>query len=335
VSIDDASVSTARDEQLLEGEPPAHVLVESIRPLANDIIAIALVDEAGNELPAWSPGAHIDLVLPSRRVRSYSLCSDPSDRSRYEIAVLCEKESLGGSIELHEAARAGLRLGYIGPRNHFELVDAQEYFFLAGGIGITPLLAMLAESEQKQVPWRCWYAGRSIDSMAFLEEVLAYGSEHVSALFENEVGLPDIAALFSSLNPGTVVYCCGPKGMIAAAEAASWRIGTRFLHLERFHPTPVPASVLSFGKAFDVRLAKSDVVLHVPADRSLLTVVRDVVPGVPSSCGSGSCGVCETTVLAGEIEHRDRVLSAEECARGDVMMICVSRAKDQMLVLDI
>jgi ferredoxin len=123
--------------------------------------------------------------------------------------------------------------------------------------------------------------------------------------------------------------------MIAAAEAASWRIGTRQLHLERFHPTLVPASVLSFGHAFDVRLERHDVVLHVPPERSLLSIVRDVVPSAPSSCGSGSCGVCETRVLAGEIEHRDRVLSAEECARGDVMMICVSRAKSDLLVLDI
>jgi ferredoxin-NADP reductase len=228
-----------------------------------------------------------------------------------------------------------MRLGFIGPRNHFELVDAPEYFFLAGGIGITPMLPMLAEVQRRDVPWRCWYAGRNAASMAYVDEVAAYGKDHVATLFEDEVGRPDIAGLFSALRPGTVVYCCGPKGMIAAAEAASWRIGTRQLHLERFHPTLVPASVLSFGHAFDVRLERHDVVLHVPPERSLLSIVRDVVPSAPSSCGSGSCGVCETRVLAGEIEHRDRVLSAEECARGDVMMICVSRAKSDLLVLDI
>ena len=171
--------------------------------------------------------------------------------------------------------------------------------------------------------------------MAFLDEVAAYGAAHVSVLFEDEVGRPDVAGLFTSLASGTVVYCCGPKGMISAAEAASWRIGTRSLHLERFHPTPVPSSVISFGAEFDVRLERSGVDLHVPADRSLLSVIREVLPFAPSSCGSGGCGVCETRVLAGEIDHRDRVLSAEECARGDVMMICVSRSKGDLLVLDI
>ena len=233
------------------------------------------------------------------------------------------------------SAEVGLRLGFMGPRNHFELVAAPEYFFLAGGIGITPILPMLAEVEARNLPWRCWYAGRTIESMAFLDEVLAYGDQHVETLFEDQVGRPDVAGLFSSLSPGTAVYCCGPKGMITAAEVASWRIGTKHLHMERFHPTVVPASLATFGRAFEVRLDKSDVLLHVPEDRSLLSIVREVVPSAPSSCGSGSCGVCETGVLAGEIDHRDRVLSAEECARGDVMMICVSRAKGDLLVLDI
>lgn len=332
---DEALGADVRDEQFLEGEPPAYLLIDAVALIADRIISIRLVSEDGADLPSWSPGAHIDLVLPSRRVRSYSLSSDPHDRSHYEIAVLREDESLGGSVELHDLAKVGMRLGFIGPRNHFELVDAPEYFFLAGGIGITPILPMLAEVQRREVPWRCWYAGRNAEAMAYLDEVSAYGNTHTATLFEDEVGRPDIATLFSALKPGTVVYCCGPKGMIAAAEAASWRIGTRQLHIERFHPTLVPASVLSFGHAFDVRLERHDVVLHVPAERSLLSVVRDVVPSAPSSCGSGSCGVCETSVLAGEIEHRDRVLSAEECARGDVMMICVSRAKSDLLVLDI
>lgn len=330
-----SSASREAEDRFLEGEPPGHVRVASVRDVAEDVRLIRVVDEEGADLPEWEPGAHIDLVLPSGRVRSFSLCSDPVDRSHYEVAVLKESESSGGSAEIFSTELVGVQLGFIGPRNHFELIDAPAYLLLAGGIGVTPLLSMMRELDRRKASWRCVYAGRHRESMAFLEEVAVFGGERVEILFENEVGQPDIAALFSSLAPGTVVYCCGPRGMIAAAEAASWRIGTRSLHLERFHPTIVPQSVLSFGRSFEVRLARQDVVVHVPSDRSVLAVVREVLPGVPSSCGSGSCGVCETRVLAGEIEHRDRVLSAEECARGDVMMICVSRARGDLLVLDL
>ena len=329
------SPSEGGEEQYLVGEAPAFLIVESVRKTAEDVLLIRFGPEQGEELPEWRPGAHIDLVLPSGRVRAYSLCSDPTDRAHYEIAVLKERDSLGGSVELHETPLVGLRLGYIGPRNHFELVAAPAYFFLVGGIGVTPILSMLRDVDRRHATWHCLYAGRNAASMAFLEEVGAFGSEHVTILYEDEAGRPDVAALFSSLDAGTVVYCCGPAGMLRAAEAASWRIGTRSLHLERFHPTPVPPSVMSFGSEFDVRLEREGVVLHVPRDRSVLSVVREVLAKVPSSCGSGSCGVCETRVLSGEIDHRDRVLSAEECERGDVMMICVSRAKSGLLVLDL
>jgi ferredoxin len=157
----------------------------------------------------------------------------------------------------------------------------------------------------------------------------------VEILVEEEVGRPDIAARFRDLESGTVVYCCGPAGMILAAEATSWRIGTSSLHVERFHPPRVPISALAFGAPFSVRLDREDVLLEVPSERSLLSVIRDVVPSYPSSCGSGSCGVCEAKVLSGRIDHRDRVLSLEECERGDVMMVCVSRAEGELLVLDV
>ena len=323
------------EDRFLEGEPPGYVRVESVRDIAEEIRLIRLLAEDGEELPTWAPGAHIDLVLPSGRVRSYSLSSDPDDRSHYEVAVLKESASSGGSAEIFSSDLVGLQLGYIGPRNHFELIDAPAYLLLGGGIGVAPLLSMMRELEHRGASWSVVYAGRKPSSMAFLDEVAAFGEEHATILFEDEVGRPDIAGLFSSLAPDTVVYCCGPRGMIAAAEAASWRIGTRNLHLERFHPMIVPVSVLSFGRAFDVRLARSELTVHIPSDKSVLAAVREVLPGVPSSCGSGSCGVCETRVLAGRIEHRDRVLSAAECERGDSMMICVSRATDDLLVLDL
>jgi ferredoxin-NADP reductase len=251
------------------------------------------------------------------------------------VAVLREPASRGGSDELHDSVVEETRLGLLGPRNHFKLVDAPAYLFLAGGIGIAPLLPMIAAVERRGAAWSCVYAGRTVESMAFVDDLLAYGADRVEVLVEDEVGRPDLAARFRDLESGTVVYCCGPAGMIAAAEATSWRIGTSSLHVERFHPLRVPTSVLAFGSPFSVRLDREDVQLEVPSDRSLLSVIRDVVPSYPSSCGSGSCGVCEAKVLSGRIDHRDRVLSLQECERGDVMMVCVSRAEGDLLVLDI
>jgi ferredoxin-NADP reductase len=332
--LDEVSSQSA-DEDFLVGEPSAYVVVTAVRHVARDIIELDLADPDGGSLQAWEPGAHIDLVLPSRRVRSYSLCSDPADRSTYRVAVLRDEASRGGSEELHDVVVDGDRLGLFGPRNHFELVEAPVYLFLAGGIGIAPLLPMIAAVEQRGAPWTCVYGGRTPESMAFVDDLVAYGTDRVEILIEEEVGRPDIAARFRDLPRGTVVYCCGPTGMIAAAEATSWRIGTSLLHVERFHPLRVPTSLLAFGSPFSVRLQHEDVVLEVPSDRSLLSVIRDVLPSYPSSCGSGSCGVCETKVLSGRIDHRDRVLSLQECERGDVMMVCVSRAESDLLVLDI
>jgi ferredoxin-NADP reductase len=323
------------EEDFLVGEPSAYVVVTSARRIAHDILEFDLADPDGGLLPPWEPGAHIDLVLPSRRVRSYSLCSDPADLSTYRVAVLREPASRGGSDELHDSVVVGTRLGLFGPRNHFELVGAPGYLFLAGGIGIAPLLPMIAAMEQRGATWSCVYAGRTVESMAFVDDLLAYGADRVEILVEEEVGRPDIPARFRQIEEGTVVYCCGPTGMIAAAEASSWRIGTSSLHVERFHPVRVPQSVLAFGPPFSVRLERQDVLLEVPSDRSLLWVIRDVVPNYPSSCGSGSCGVCEAKVLSGRIDHRDRVVSLEECERGDVMMVCVSRGAEDLLVLDI
>ncbi len=155
------------DEELLVGSPSAYLVVTSRRLVADDIVEMRLAPRDGESLPAWSPGAHIDVVLPSRRVRSYSLCSDPADLSFYEIAALREPESRGGSIELHDRVEVGDELGYFGPRNHFEFVDAPAYLFVAGGIGVTPLLPMIAEAERRGVPWRCCYAGRTLSRMAF------------------------------------------------------------------------------------------------------------------------------------------------------------------------
>ena len=328
-------LSAEDDEEFLVGEPAGYVVVTSARRVASEIIEFELAALDGSLLPVWEPGAHIDLVLPSRRVRSYSLCSDPADLSSYRVAVLREQVSKGGSDEVHEAVVEGTRLGMFGPRNHFELVDAPAYLFLAGGIGIAPLLPMIAALAKRQARWNCVYAGRTVESMAFVEDLLAYGADRCEVLIEAEVGRPDVAARFRDLESGTVVYCCGPTGMIAAAESSSWRIGTSSLHVERFHPTRVPPSFSEFGSPFSVRLEREGVVLEVPSDRSLLSVIRDVVPTYPSSCGTGSCGVCEAKVLSGKIDHRDRVLSQEECERGDAMMVCVSRAEGDLLVLDI
>lgn len=306
--------------------------ITAVRALATGVVGIELRGTGRQALPAWEPGAHVDLVLPSRRVRSYSLCSVPEDTSHYEIAVLALGEREGGSAELAALARPGVRLGFFSPKNHFPLKPAPAYYFVAGGIGITPLVSMIRRVGALGIPWHLLYRGRCREAMAFAADLVATAPENVTISPADEVARPDFGRIFAALVPGTAAYVCGPPSLLHAAESASWRLGPGALSSERFSAL-APMARLS-QQPFSVELARSGVRLEVPSDRSLLSVLRDVIPDFPAWCGGGSCGVCETRVLAGAIDHRDRVLSAEECARGDTMMVCVSRAAGPLLVLD-
>lgn len=300
---------------------------------AEGVVRLTLRYPDGELMPAWEPGAHIDLVLRPGLVRQYSLCGDPADRSILQVAVLREEGGRGGSRYVHEQLRDGERLRIRGPRNHFELVDAENYLFIAGGIGITPIVPMVAEAHDRGADWRLVYGGRTRASMAFVDELCARYGEQVGVRPQDETGLLDLDSLLADPQPRTVVYCCGPESLLAAVEqrCARWPAGS--LYVERFAPS-TGANERPRG-AFDVELAQSGRTVHVPEDQSILEVVEEAGVPVLSSCQQGTCGTCETAVLGGIVDHRDSVLTSEEQSANDTMMICVSRACSAKLVVDL
>lgn len=303
-----------------------------------DIVVLELSGKGAEPLPSWAPGAHIDLVLASGKIRQYSLCGDPSDTLKYRVAVLRETSGRGGSQEIHEIARDNAVIAVRGPRNHFELVDAKAYLFIAGGIGITPMLPMIRAAQAAGSPWRLVYGGRSRATMGFLDEIARNGGGTVTLLPEDEAGRPDLDGLLASVSPDEAVYGCGPGAMLTALEEAAARRGlSDALHIERFgaaENTPPPAG-LSGDTAFEVELRASGITLQVPADRSLGDTLLDAGIPVPFSCQEGYCGSCETSVIEGVPDHRDTILTDEEKAGGQMMMVCCGRSKTPRLVLDL
>ncbi|MFF5297117.1 PDR/VanB family oxidoreductase [Paractinoplanes globisporus] len=295
---------------------------------ADGVLSLRLADPTGATLPAWTPGAHIDLRLPSGQLRQYSLCGDPGDRSSYRIAVLREEAGRGGSREVHETPLAGRILQVRGPRNHFELSAAPRYLFVAGGIGITPILAMARAASS---PWTLWYGGRTATAMAFTD-ALPPGDVHLHP--QDTSGLLPLADMVAATTPDTVVYACGPAPMLDALTQVCAAAGRR-LRLERFAASATPVAASADDRPFEVELRQTGVILPVPAQRTLLDVILEAVPDVAYSCAEGYCGSCETKVLDGVPVHRDTVLTEDEQSRNDVMMICVGRSQTPRLVLDL
>lgn len=309
------------------------VTVRQARLEADGVLSFDLVPDSGL-LPAWDPGAHLDLVLPSGLIRQYSLCSPPEDRSFYRIAVLRETDGRGGSAELHDAVLVGRTVKIRGPRNHFPLEPAPRYLFIAGGIGITPMLAMVIRAEREKSPYRFVYVGRELNSMAFRRKLAA--GPHVEVLVSSASGRPDLGGLVGSVTDDTLIYACGPKGMLEDLETACAQAGrTGQLRLERFVAGGEAAAAASSGDSFEVELARTGTVLTVGPDDLMLDVIRDSCPELMTSCEEGYCGTCETKVLVGEPEHHDTILSEKERAAGRTMMVCVGRSKSPRLVLDL
>jgi ferredoxin-NADP reductase len=228
----------------------------------------------------------------------------------------------------------GTRVRVRGPRNHFALVASPRYVFIAGGIGITPMLPMIAEAEAVGADWHLYYGGRSRGSMAFVGELHTYGDK-VTLVPQDEAGILDLATILGDPRPDTLVYCCGPEGLLSAVEAgcaAGWPEGA--LHLERFAAKEVEAPA-GGERSFELVLASSGITLTVPPDKSVFDVIQDAGVSVLGSCHEGICGTCEQAVLEGEVDHRDSVLSASEKAANDAMMVCVSRCLSDRLVLDL
>ncbi len=308
--------------------------------LADGVVRLTFDDPRGEPLPAWEPGAHVDLVLRDGLVRQYSLCGDPHDTSVLQVAVLRESDGRGGSAHVHDTLTEGTVVRIGGPRNHFRLVDAERYLFIAGGIGITPILPMIGEAARRGADWRLVYGGRTRASMAFAERLVDDHQDRVALCPQDETGLLDLDALLGSPRTDTQVYCCGPAALLDAVEQrceAGWPAGA--LHTERFTPKALGRTdgggAHGVDEAFEVELAGSGATLTVPADRSVLDVLEAAGVPVLSSCREGTCGTCETGVLDGVPDHRDSLLTAEERAAGDVMFVCVSRAVSKRLVLDL
>jgi ferredoxin-NADP reductase len=310
--------------------------VTQLRLEADGVVSVVLRSPTGDPLPAWTPGAHVAVTLPSGLVRQYSLCGPADDVYSYTIAVLMVGDGRGGSREVHERVRIGELLEVGEPRNNFGLVDAPRYLFLAGGVGITPILAMI-ESLQRQSDsprWRLIYGGRSREAMAFVDRVHTLAS--VDLFPQDQAGLPDIAGALAGCPPGTAVYCCGPPAMIAAVQDACARHPELTLHVERFTAATGEAPPPADDGAFDVELVRSGVTVSVPEGTSVLDAVLEVNPDTPFSCAAGFCGTCETKVLAGEVDHRDELLSDDERQSNATMMICVSRSRaGSKLTLDL
>jgi ferredoxin-NADP reductase/DMSO/TMAO reductase YedYZ heme-binding membrane subunit len=304
---------------------------------ADNVLSLRLHSPAGAPLPSWEPGAHIELALPSGRRRQYSLCGDPADTRSYRIAVLQISPGRGGSVEVHTGTRAGQLITVHGPRNHFPIVPSAAYLFIAGGIGITTMIPMATRVASTGGDWKLVYTGRRRASMAFLDEVRALDSDRVEVMPADERGRPDLDAIIGAASPGTAVYCCGPDRLLRAVQKLVTARPDLSLHSERFGgiTTGDAAVTISGGGAlFTVELRRTGRIIPVPGDRTLLQAIREVLPNVPAGCEQGVCGGCRTTVLDGEPEHRDELLSSAERAAG-AMLICVSRARSERLTLDL
>ncbi|BBX83658.1 PDR/VanB family oxidoreductase [Mycolicibacterium aubagnense] len=300
----------------------ARLEVVAVDRLAADVVGLTLSRPDRSPLPRWTPGAHIDVFTPSGRQRHYSLTGDRFDPLHYRIAVRQIPDG-AGSTELHRV-RVGDTLRIRGPRNAFSLAPADDYVFIAGGIGITPILPMVREVASGTSPWRLVYTGRSRESMPFIDELTELGHGQVLIRPDDQYGTPNLAELCVADSPRAAFYVCGPPAMIERARnvatVAAGAGTTAEFHSERFSAAPIVD-----GRAFTVTLTESRLTVDVGADESALAAIRRVKPDVQYSCQQGFCGACRVQLVDGVVEHRDRVLTPDQ--HSDSMMICVSRAQ--------
>jgi ferredoxin-NADP reductase len=320
--------------------PPRDLLrlqVAGVRSEAKGVVALELHHPLGEALPAFAPGAHLEVHLPNGLVRHYSLSNSPAERDRYCIGVGLAPNSRGGSSFVHESIRRGDQLLVSEPRNHFPLVtDAQAYCFVAGGIGITPLLSMIRWCIEHGKAWRLHYCVRSRQRAAFYEELQSFDGAretlHLHADDEQAGRRFDPREALLGLAAGAHVYCCGPASLMSAVERASQQRPAGTVHFEWFAAKSTPTAE---QLAFTVKLRSSNVALAVGPRQTVLGVLEHHGIPVPSSCREGTCGTCQTGIVEGVPDHRDSVLSAQQRAANDCMMVCVSRARSEVLVLDL
>ncbi|WP_210209942.1 PDR/VanB family oxidoreductase [Pseudolabrys taiwanensis] len=313
------------------GEQTFEARVRALIWEAPGVLSLELAAPDGGALPAFEPGAHIDLKLPDGTLRQYSLCGDPNDLSHYRLGIRAVSGGMSSGY-VHRKLRPGDLVTVSAPRNNFPLVEAKHYIFVAGGIGVTPFIPMMREVSAKHGSFTLLYCNKRNEDAPFLNEIKKLGGE--LSLHASEAGTRlDVAQRLTAVEKDAVIYCCGPEKLMLAVEeaTAAWPEGT--VHFEWFAPRARPEDEVS--GAFEVVCERSGLTVTVPPDKSILDVLTEAGIDIPRSCEQGICGTCEVRVISGDIDHRDSILSSSERAANQTMMTCVSRAKSGRLVLDI
>jgi vanillate O-demethylase ferredoxin subunit len=320
------------------------LVVSGYRAEALDIASYELRDPTGKPLPAFAPGSHLEItvpecdVAPRGAVRHYSLCNDPTETDQYVITVGRASNSRGGSVAMHEHVRVGSKLRVSSPRNNFPLViDAAHYRFIAGGIGITPILSMIRWCESNRKSWSLLYFTRSRARTAFYETLSKFGAA-VRFHFGDESGerLPSLARELADGSDSEHVYCCGPVGLMHAVEEAATGRPRGSVHFEWFSAPNLPsAQPANKEVAFDIVLQSTGERLCVEPGTTILEALEKRGLSVPFACREGLCRTCETPLCGGEADHRDYVLSEDERRAQSSVMICVSRAQSDTLILGV
>lgn len=307
------------------------LVVTARRDLADDIVELTLARPNGERLPDWAPGAHIDIVLPDGTTRQYSLVGDRWDAHSFTIAVLRERDGRGGSEYIHAHLTPGDEVGFGGPRNNFRLSPAPRYLFIAGGIGITPIMPMIRQAELLGDSWRLLYLGRSRQRLAYLDELETY-QDSVTVHTADERSRAVIDDWLPKTDAAPLVYACGPERMLDAVDAWAAPLGRHRVRLERF---TARADDGRPPTAFEVQVASSGAVVTVSEDESIVEALRRADVDVITSCAQGVCGTCETGILRGVPDHRDSLLTETERAESRCLFPCISRSLSDRLVLDL
>lgn len=309
---------------------------------AKNIVCLELCALDGNDLPIYQPGAHIDVHLPGGLIRQFSLFGDPNKSSSYEIAVLLEPESRGGSVAVHDKVLIGDTLQISEPRNHFSLVDASKSIFFAGGIGITPILCMVRHLQSINADYTLHYSCRSQEKAAFLTELQPMvEQENVILHFDDQPNTNfDFTAVLESVKNknDTHIYACGPSGFIEAIKTNTINSGFAAdnFHFEHFSLAAEDKPVIADDDfAFQVELASTGEIFDIPADESITSALDRQGVYIPVSCEEGICGTCLTGVVSGKPDHRDTYLTEEEHALNDQFTPCCSRSYDKKIIIDL
>jgi tetrachlorobenzoquinone reductase len=316
--------------------PFLRVFIRTIRHESAGVASFELESCDRLPLPVYAPGAHVDVHLPFGGVRSYSLLEPPCEVGTYRIAVKREPSGRGGSLWMHDTARVGQTLQISAPANNFELIDdLPATVFIAGGIGITPLLAMITRLDGLDRPWELHYSAASRDAMPFrdlLERIERRGNGRLHLYSsEDRIARMDVGSIVASADMPTHFYCCGPAGMLDDFLAATKACRPERVHYERFFSSKAAAT----SGGFTVQLARDGRVLNVPEGKSILDVLLDAGLNVPYSCTQGVCGSCRVSVLAGTPDHRDDFLTDAEKSASDCILVCCSGARSPTICLDI